>query len=298
MADLTTFIGRRQEPTGPVETFSTDRPNETVEREIAPRTPRRSCSASTAARAARSASRQISPGRKNSLVYEIDGSDAAWAWDSRAARPGVDRPPRAAQRDPHPQPRPDERRRAGGGAPCRAVTSRASSTRSVPISGRSTPTWSPGDPPARPATRRSRTATTRCSSATPSRRARARAAGSRSTGPRRPVAARSTGGPDEARLPDRPVPGDAADGGGRLGGRARTSRSSRSPAGRSRRGRPAATPARAISTSRTCPTARRRRSSVRSRRRGCRSPASAYYPNPLHPDPEHRKARSSATSRR
>jgi predicted dehydrogenase len=24
---------------------------------------------------------QISPGRKNSLVYEIDGSDGAWAWD-------------------------------------------------------------------------------------------------------------------------------------------------------------------------------------------------------------------------
>ena len=25
---------------------------------------------------------QISPGRKNSLVYEIDGSDGAWGWDS------------------------------------------------------------------------------------------------------------------------------------------------------------------------------------------------------------------------
>jgi predicted dehydrogenase len=25
---------------------------------------------------------QISPGRKNSLLYEIDGADGAWAWDS------------------------------------------------------------------------------------------------------------------------------------------------------------------------------------------------------------------------
>jgi predicted dehydrogenase len=82
MADLTTFIGTRREPTGPVETFSTDRSAETVERDIATE------DAATillhfddGARGAVSIS-QISPGRKNSLVYEIDGSDGAWAWDS------------------------------------------------------------------------------------------------------------------------------------------------------------------------------------------------------------------------
>jgi predicted dehydrogenase len=82
MADLTTFIGTRREPTGPVETFSTERSAETVERAISTE------DAATillrfdgGARGAVSIS-QISPGRKNSLVYEIDGSDSAWAWDS------------------------------------------------------------------------------------------------------------------------------------------------------------------------------------------------------------------------
>jgi len=82
MADLATFIQTRQEPTGPVETFSTDRSAETVTRAIATE------DAATillrfanGARGAVSIS-QISPGRKNSLQYEIDGSDAALAWDS------------------------------------------------------------------------------------------------------------------------------------------------------------------------------------------------------------------------
>jgi predicted dehydrogenase len=82
MAELATFIQVRREPTGPVETFSTDRSAETVEREIATE------DVATVllrfdggARGAVSIS-QISPGRKNSLVYEIDGSDGAWSWDS------------------------------------------------------------------------------------------------------------------------------------------------------------------------------------------------------------------------
>ena len=82
MADLATFIETRREPTGPVETFSTDRSAETVERAIATE------DAATillrfanGARGAVSIS-QISPGRKNSLQYEIDGSVAAIAWDS------------------------------------------------------------------------------------------------------------------------------------------------------------------------------------------------------------------------
>ena len=82
MADLATFIGQRQQPTGPVETFAAERRGETVTRAMA------SEDAATVllrfadgARGAVNLS-QVSPGRKNSLQYEIDGSDAAAAWDS------------------------------------------------------------------------------------------------------------------------------------------------------------------------------------------------------------------------
>jgi predicted dehydrogenase len=82
MADLTTFIGTRQEPTGPVETFATDRSGETLSRPI---TTEDVASIllrfEGGARGAVNVS-QISPGRKNSLQYEIDGSQAAIAWDS------------------------------------------------------------------------------------------------------------------------------------------------------------------------------------------------------------------------
>jgi len=82
MADLTTFIETRQEPTGPVETFSTDRSAETMTRDIATEdTATILLRFDGGARGAVSIS-QISPGRKNSLVYEIDGSDGAWSWDS------------------------------------------------------------------------------------------------------------------------------------------------------------------------------------------------------------------------
>ena len=82
MAELSTFIGTRKEPTGPVETFSTDRSAETVERAISTEdTATILLRFDGGARGAVSIS-QISPGRKNSLVYEIDGSEGAWAWDS------------------------------------------------------------------------------------------------------------------------------------------------------------------------------------------------------------------------
>jgi predicted dehydrogenase len=82
MADLSTFIGARHEPTGPVETFSTETAGETITRRIGTE------DAATillrfenGARGAVSIS-QISAGRKNSLQYEVDGSTAAVAWDS------------------------------------------------------------------------------------------------------------------------------------------------------------------------------------------------------------------------
>jgi len=82
MADLATFIPVRRRPAGPVETFSTERATETVPVEI------RTEDAATillrfegGARGSVAIS-QLSPGRKNSLAYEIDGSAAAVAWDS------------------------------------------------------------------------------------------------------------------------------------------------------------------------------------------------------------------------
>ena len=83
MADLTTFIGTRHEPNGPGRDRS---------RPSAPPTPSSAPIATEdtatillrfdgGARGAVSIS-QISPGRKNSLQYEIDGSESALAWDS------------------------------------------------------------------------------------------------------------------------------------------------------------------------------------------------------------------------
>ena len=82
MAELATFIEQRREPTGPIETFSTEVATETVTRDIATE------DAATillrfanGARGSVSIS-QISAGRKNSLQYEIDGSESSIAWDS------------------------------------------------------------------------------------------------------------------------------------------------------------------------------------------------------------------------
>ena len=82
MADLTTFIPVRHRPTGPVETFSTDRPTDTVPVEI--RTEDVATILLRFDNGARGqvAVSQLSPGRKNSLHYEIDGSSSAVAWDS------------------------------------------------------------------------------------------------------------------------------------------------------------------------------------------------------------------------
>lgn len=104
MADLTTFIETRYKPTGPVETFSTDRSSETVARAI---TTEDAASIllrfDGGARGAVNIS-QVSPGRKNSLQFEIDGSDGAWSWDSeqpdQAWRGHRDRPNEVLIRNP------------------------------------------------------------------------------------------------------------------------------------------------------------------------------------------------------
>jgi len=82
MAELATFVPTHFEPTGPVETFATDRAADAIARDIATEdTATILLRFDGGARGAVNVS-QISPGRKNSLQYEIDGSEAALAWDS------------------------------------------------------------------------------------------------------------------------------------------------------------------------------------------------------------------------
>jgi predicted dehydrogenase len=83
MADLATFIKKRRQPAGPVETFGgTGRGVQTVERDINTE----DCATillryEGGARGSVTVS-QISPGRKNSLVFEIDGASSSASWDS------------------------------------------------------------------------------------------------------------------------------------------------------------------------------------------------------------------------
>ncbi|MBA2721016.1 MAG: Gfo/Idh/MocA family oxidoreductase [Chloroflexi bacterium] len=82
MADLATFVTARQEPTGPVETFSTGRSANTVTRPMGTEdTATLLLRFANGARGSVAVS-QISAGRKNSLQWEIDGSDGAAWWDS------------------------------------------------------------------------------------------------------------------------------------------------------------------------------------------------------------------------
>ena len=82
MADLATFLDVRQQPTEPVETFSTKRAGETSAREMATEDVASILLRfENGARGALAVS-QISAGRKNSLRWELDGSTGAAAWDS------------------------------------------------------------------------------------------------------------------------------------------------------------------------------------------------------------------------
>jgi len=82
MADLKTFVRVRQRPAGPVETFATKPSGATTARTITTE----DC-ATILLRYENGAIgnltvSQISPGRKNTLEFEIDGSSAAAAWHS------------------------------------------------------------------------------------------------------------------------------------------------------------------------------------------------------------------------
>jgi predicted dehydrogenase len=82
MADLATFIGKRHQPTGQVETFSTHRAAEAVEREIGTEDMATILLRFENGARGTVAISQLSAGRKNSLEYEIDGSTDAISWDS------------------------------------------------------------------------------------------------------------------------------------------------------------------------------------------------------------------------
>jgi len=85
MADLATFIPVRYRPVGPVQTFSTERAADTVPVEIHTEDVATILLRFEGGARGCVAISQLSPGRKNSLAYQIDGTSSAVAWDSEQA---------------------------------------------------------------------------------------------------------------------------------------------------------------------------------------------------------------------
>lgn len=104
MAELSTFVKVRRQPTGPVETFSQDRSADTVARDMT--TEDAALILLRYANGARGSVTvsQVSPGRKNALQWQIDGSESAAAWNSETPDHlwigHRDRPNETLQRDP------------------------------------------------------------------------------------------------------------------------------------------------------------------------------------------------------
>ena len=84
MADLTTFIPIRKQPTGPVETFSGAAAGETVDTPMETEDTAGILLRLTGGARAVATISQVSAGRKNRLHWEIDGSQSALAWHSEA----------------------------------------------------------------------------------------------------------------------------------------------------------------------------------------------------------------------
>jgi len=82
MADLATFVTVRQKPTGPVETFSQERETETIATPMSTEDAALILLRYEGGARGSVAMSQVSAGRKNSLQWEIDGSDSAAWWDS------------------------------------------------------------------------------------------------------------------------------------------------------------------------------------------------------------------------
>ncbi|HYM83010.1 MAG TPA: Gfo/Idh/MocA family oxidoreductase [Candidatus Dormibacteraeota bacterium] len=81
-AELATFLPVRRRPAGPVETFSTERAAATVPVDIDTEDVATILLRFEGGARGSVVVSQVSPGRKNSLGYEIDGSEAAVGWDS------------------------------------------------------------------------------------------------------------------------------------------------------------------------------------------------------------------------
>jgi len=82
LAELVTAIPVRQQPSGPVETFSQERSADTIPRAMSTEDIALLLLRFDNGARGSVAISQVSPGRKNSLQYEVDGSAAAAAWDS------------------------------------------------------------------------------------------------------------------------------------------------------------------------------------------------------------------------
>ena len=84
MADLTTFIKVRKQPTGPVETYSGAAAGETVDTPMETEDAAGLILRLTGGARAVATISQVSAGRRNRLSWEIDGSQRALAWHSEA----------------------------------------------------------------------------------------------------------------------------------------------------------------------------------------------------------------------
>jgi predicted dehydrogenase len=85
LADLTTFIPVRRQPTGPVETFSGATGGETVDAQMETEDAAGILLRLTGGARGVMTVSQISAGRRNRLSWEIDGSASSLAWHSEAA---------------------------------------------------------------------------------------------------------------------------------------------------------------------------------------------------------------------
>ena len=84
MADLTTFIKVRKQPTGPVETYSGAAAGETIDTPMETEDAAGLMLRLTGGARAVATISQVSAGRRNRLSWEIDGSQRALAWHSEA----------------------------------------------------------------------------------------------------------------------------------------------------------------------------------------------------------------------
>lgn len=84
MADLTTFIPVRQKPAGEVLTFSTERAAQTIPVQVHTEDVATILLRYEGGARGSVAVSQLSPGRKNSLAYQVDGAASAVAWDSES----------------------------------------------------------------------------------------------------------------------------------------------------------------------------------------------------------------------